>query len=126
MVDRSKNFDSLTELDITVAQFINLFIRTETVVRRSWTNSYDTQSVRNVDYFPCDIANGKDYCVESTFEDQGSEARPVTKDCKHVIKNVQGTDGEWNTTPLEKQRALVSYGSCKFGVTGKGIHEIRL
>ncbi|KAL6233081.1 hypothetical protein BDW75DRAFT_252210 [Aspergillus navahoensis] len=120
-VDRSKNFDSLTELDITVPQFINLPVCTETVARRSWTNSDDTQSVRNVDYFPCNIANGKDYCGESTFEDQGSEASPLIEDCKQIIKNIQGTDGEWNTSPLEKQRALVSYGSCKFGVTGKGI-----
>ncbi|KAL4768027.1 putative necrosis-inducing factor-domain-containing protein [Aspergillus nidulans var. acristatus] len=121
-VDRSKNFDSLVELDITVPQFINLPVCTETVARRSWTNSDDTPSVRNVDYFPCNIANGKDYCGESTFEDQGSEASPLIEDCKQIIKNIQGTDGEWNTSPLEKQRALVSYGSCKFGVTGKGIH----
>ncbi|KAL4756034.1 uncharacterized protein BDW70DRAFT_166856 [Aspergillus foveolatus] len=104
-VDRSKNFDSLAELDITVPQFINLPVCTETVARRSWTNSDDTPSVRN-----------------STFEDQGSEASPLIEDCKQIIKNIQGTDGEWNTSPLEKQRALVSYGSCKFGVTGKGIH----
>ncbi|KAL4982965.1 hypothetical protein BDW68DRAFT_191715 [Aspergillus falconensis] len=121
-VDRSKNFDSLAELDITVPQFINLPVCTETVARRSWTNSDDTPSVRDVDYFPCNVANGKDYCGESTFEDQGSEASPLIEDCKQIIKNIQGTDGEWNTSPLEKQRALVSYGSCKFGVTGKGIH----
>ncbi|KAL4904081.1 hypothetical protein BDW74DRAFT_185756 [Aspergillus multicolor] len=121
-VDTSKNFDSLANMDITVPNFINLPVCTETVARRSWTNADDTESARNVDFFPCNIANGKDYCGESTFEDQGSEASPLIDDCKQIIKNIQGTDGEWNTSPLEKQRSLVHYGSCRFGVTGKGIH----
>ncbi|KAL4925616.1 putative necrosis-inducing factor-domain-containing protein, partial [Aspergillus undulatus] len=120
--DPNANFESLANMDITVPHFINLPVCTETVARRSWTDSDDTESIRNVDFFPCNIANGKDYCGTSTFVDQGSEASPLIDDCKQIIKNIQGTDGDWNTSPLEKQRSLVHSGTCHLGVTGKGIH----
>ncbi|KAL2801870.1 putative necrosis-inducing factor-domain-containing protein [Aspergillus granulosus] len=120
--DPNKNFDSLADMDITVANFINLPVCTETIARRSWTNSDDTESSRIVNYFPCNIDNGKDYCGESTFEDQGSEASPWIEDCENIIDMLTNTDKDWNRSPLEKQRSLVSNGTCHFGVTGKGIH----
>ncbi|KAF3392821.1 hypothetical protein F1880_008720 [Penicillium rolfsii] len=120
--DPNSNFDSLANLDITVPHFINLPVCTETLARRSWTNADDTPSIKNVDFYPCNVANGKDYCGDSTFIDQGSGASPLVEDCKQIIKNIEGTDGDYNTSPLEKQRQLLHYGTCHFGVTGKGIN----
>ncbi len=65
--------------------------------------------------------NGKDYCGASTFENKGSDASPLVKDCLQIVKNIEGTDGEWNISPLKKQRELVKFGSCHFGVTGTNI-----
>lgn len=38
-------------------------------------------------------------------------------DCMTIIKNIEGTNGEW-TTPVagKNQRQLVDFGTCKFGV----------
>lgn len=112
-------FDSLTQGNITTPGYIRLPVCTETIARLSWENADKTESVRDQPDFPCNMNNGKDYCEDSTFEDQTSNASPPVEDCLQIVKNIEGTDGSWNTF-IETQRQLVSYGNCKFGVTGKG------
>ncbi|PPR07959.1 hypothetical protein CVT24_002541 [Panaeolus cyanescens] len=55
-------------------------------------------------------------CGSSTFINQSSTASPLVKDCQQIVRNISGS-GTW-TTPLWRQRKLVSYGTCAFGVEG--------
>ncbi|GBF66809.1 hypothetical protein TMEN_9530 [Trichophyton mentagrophytes] len=58
-----------------------------------------------------------DECESSTFEDQTNGGSPLVSDCMTIIKNIEGTDGQWTTQVVGKnQRQLVDYGTCKFGV----------
>ncbi|EFE44221.1 class V chitinase, putative [Trichophyton verrucosum HKI 0517] len=42
---------------------------------------------------------------------------PLVSDCMTIIKNIEGTDGQWTTPVVGKsQRRLVDFGTCKFGV----------
>lgn len=115
----SGTFDALVKDDITTPGYIRLPVCSETRARKSWDNADLTDSVRDQAGYPCNANNGKDYCGDSTFEDQTSDASPPKDDCKVIIKNIEDTDGSWNTF-IEQQRELVHFGECKFGVTGKG------
>lgn len=115
----SGTLDALVKEDITTPGYIRLPVCSETLARRSWDSADETKSVRDQDNFPCNVNNGKDYCGDSSFEDQTSEASPLASDCLTIIRNIQGTDGSWNTF-IEQQRTIVTFGSCKLGVTGKG------
>lgn len=111
--------EGLVADDITTPGYIRLPVCSETLARRSWDSADVTESVRNQENYPCNPNNGKDYCGETTFENQGSDASPLVSDCLQIIKNIEGTDGQWNTF-IEQQRAIAKSGSCSFGVTGKG------
>ncbi|TQV98247.1 glycosyl hydrolases family 18 [Cordyceps javanica] len=111
----------LRDEDVTTPGYIKLPVCNQVLARRSWANADDTESARGKDFFPCNTDNGKDYCGASTFENQGSDASPLVEDCLTIIRNIEGTDGSWNISPLKKQRELVKYGSCRFGVTGTNI-----
>lgn len=110
---------SLLKDDITTAGFITLPVCTRDRARTSWANADESGSGTDQPDYPCNINNGKDYCRDSTFEDQTSGASPLVSDCLQIVKNIQGTDGSWNTF-IETQREIASFGKCKFGVTGKG------
>lgn len=112
-------FDSLVRQDITTPGYIRLPVCSETLARRSWDSADDTKSLRDDDQYPCSVNNGKDYCGDSSFENQTTDASPLVEDCLQIVKNIQGTDGSWNTF-IEQQRAIVHAGTCKLGVTGKG------
>lgn len=114
-------FDSLVNDDITTPGYIRMPVCTETLARRSWANADKTESSRDKPNFPCNVDNGKDYCGDSTFVDQTSGASPPIEDCLQIVKNIQGTSRSWNSQLL-RQRELLHYGECQFGVTGKGLH----
>lgn len=71
--------------------------------------------------YPCIIPTGKDDCGDSTFVDQTSNASPKVSDCQQIVRNIQGTDGEWGVeNAIGAQHQLVQFGECKFGVQGQG------
>lgn len=119
--DDKGTLQALRDADITTPGFIKMPVCNQVLARRSWANADDTESARDKPFFPCNKDNGKDYCGASSFENQGSDASPLVEDCLTIIKNIEGTDGEWNISPLKKQRELVHYGSCRFGVEGTNI-----
>ncbi|PPR05584.1 hypothetical protein CVT24_002785 [Panaeolus cyanescens] len=53
-------------------------------------------------------------CGTSTFINQSSTASPLIKDCQQIVKNISG-GGTWHVA-LIRQRQLVQYGTCAFGV----------
>ncbi|CAG8890307.1 unnamed protein product [Penicillium egyptiacum] len=112
-------FDALVNQDITTPGYIRLPVCSETMARKSWENADDTDGTRDKDNFPCNVANGKDFCGASTFVDQTSGASPPVDDCKQIIKDIQGTSKAWHPF-IERQRGIVDSGNCVFGVTGKG------
>lgn len=74
---------------------------------------------KKVANWPCVVAPSKDDCGASTFVDQSSDASPLSSDCMNIVKNIQGTQGEWEVeNALGKQHQLVQSGSCKFGIQG--------
>ncbi|PYI18984.1 hypothetical protein BO99DRAFT_334275, partial [Aspergillus violaceofuscus CBS 115571] len=59
-------------------------------------------------------------CSGYTYVDQTTSASPLVSDCQAIIHNIQGTGGHW-TTGIDRQRAIATYGSCKFGVQNVGV-----
>lgn len=59
-------------------------------------------------------------CSGYTYVDQTSSASPTVSDCETIVKNIQGTNGEW-TTGIGSQRGIASFGSCTFGVDNSGV-----
>ncbi|KAK3936951.1 hypothetical protein QBC46DRAFT_461157 [Diplogelasinospora grovesii] len=71
--------------------------------------------------YPCIIPPGVNDCGTSTFVDQTSSASPLVADCLQIVKNIEGTSGEWEVeNALGDQHQLVQSGTCKFGVQGMG------
>ncbi|KAK9848647.1 hypothetical protein MYU51_015677 [Penicillium brevicompactum] len=54
-------------------------------------------------------------CLDSTFDDQSSNASPLVADCLKIASNISG-GGSW-TILSGSQHQLVQYGTCAFGVT---------
>ncbi|EEA29070.1 conserved hypothetical protein [Talaromyces marneffei ATCC 18224] len=77
----------------------------------------------NVANYPCNALQAISDCGDSTFVDQTSAASPKVDDCLQIVANIQNTLGEWEVeNAVEQQHQLVQYGTCKFGVQGKGIN----
>ena len=116
------NLDTLTDLtnhDITTPGYINF-----PVCSGEWAfNIWLKYSDRTLPQWPCYIPPPKSDCQSSSFIDQTSDASPDINDCMHIVSNIVGTNGEWTTQVVgERQRELVSYGSCKFGVQATDEH----
>ncbi|TGJ82873.1 hypothetical protein E0Z10_g5898 [Xylaria hypoxylon] len=98
----------------TIEAFLNDDITTAGYVRLP---VYD--SILKDPTYPCMAVKGEDYCGDSTFEGQTSDASPTVSDCLQIATNI-AVEGDWTTQTTGGQRELVSYGSCKFGVERSG------
>lgn len=119
----SGTFNALSQSDITTPGFMRLPVCSETLARKSWENSDKTDATRDKEGFPCNNDNGKSYCTtsKSTYTEETSGASPLIDDCLVIVKNIQGTSGSWNK-PIEEQYGIAHYGTCTFGIEGKGRH----
>ncbi|OTA05027.1 chitinase [Trichoderma parareesei] len=116
-----KNQQTLQDLmnqDITTPGLITLPVCSAQIAWASWSNP--SQSNSSAPGYPCNPLQGVTKCSGYTFEDQTSSASPSVSDCQTIIKNIQGTGGEW-TTGIGSQRDIASYGSCNFGVNNDGV-----
>lgn len=105
--------------DITTPGFIRLPVCTSDVAHAAWSLVSDKDTAN----WPCTVAPSKDDCGSSTFINQGSDASPSVEDCMGIVKNIQGTQGEWEIeNAVEQQHQIVQNGKCKFGVQGKKIN----
>ncbi|EGE06693.1 chitinase [Trichophyton equinum CBS 127.97] len=107
--------ERLVSQDITPG-FIRVPVCGPDAAFKSWlgmNNKPDT----TLENYPCSPLLARDECEGSTFEDQTNGGSPLVSDCMTIIKNIEGTDGQWTTQVVGKnQRQLVDYGTCKFGV----------
>ncbi|EFE34865.1 class V chitinase, putative, partial [Trichophyton benhamiae CBS 112371] len=108
--------ERLVSQDITTPGFIRVPVCRPDAAFKSWlglNNKPDTP----LENYPCSPLLARDECEASTFEDQTNGGSPLVSDCKTIIKNIEGTDGQWTTQVVSKnQRQLVDFGTCKFGV----------
>ncbi|PYH88504.1 hypothetical protein BO71DRAFT_467833 [Aspergillus ellipticus CBS 707.79] len=74
----------------------------------SWSNP--SQSNSSAPNYPCNPLQG----------DETSSASPKGSDCQTIVKNIQGTNGEW-TTGISHQHDIAKFGSCYFGVQNVGV-----
>ncbi|CAG8207143.1 unnamed protein product [Penicillium salamii] len=118
---KSGTFDALKKLDVTTPGFMRLPVCSETLARKSWENSDKTDATRDREGFPCNIDNGKAYCAtsKSTYIKETSGGSPLIDDCLALVKKIQGTSKYWDK-PIERQFGIVSFGTCTFGIEGKG------
>ncbi|CAG8003003.1 unnamed protein product [Penicillium nalgiovense] len=119
----SGTFDALKEMDITTPGFMRLPVCTQAMARRSWENADKADATRKKDNFPCNKDNGKSYCTtsKSTYIEETTSGSPLIDDCLVIVKNIEGTTGSWNRL-IEIQYGIASYGTCTFGIEGKGRH----
>ncbi|RAH64784.1 glycoside hydrolase family 18 protein [Aspergillus aculeatinus CBS 121060] len=108
----------LSSQDITTPGYIRLPVCSPQVAWASWSNP--SQSNASAPNYPCNPLQGVTKCSGYTYVDQTTSASPLVSDCKTIIQNIQGTNGEW-TTGIDRQRAIATYGSCKFGVQNVGV-----
>ncbi|RAK80256.1 glycoside hydrolase [Aspergillus fijiensis CBS 313.89] len=108
----------LSNQDITTPGYIRLPVCSPQVAWASWSNP--SPSNASAPNYPCNPLQGVTKCSGYTYVDQTTSASPLVSDCKTIIQNIQGTNGQW-TTGIDRQRAIATYGSCKFGVQNVGV-----
>ncbi|KAM3467141.1 hypothetical protein MY5147_008874 [Beauveria neobassiana] len=114
--------DDLLKQDITTPGFIRLPVCSPEIAFRAWDGPGGDSRLTTPNY-PCVALKLPDRCSDSTFVDQTSGASPLVSDCEMMIKNLQNGDGHADhevENAIGKQHQLDQYGSCKFGVQGKG------
>ncbi|KAL6887059.1 glycoside hydrolase family 18 protein [Trichoderma evansii] len=114
----SQTIQDLANQDITTPGYITLPVCSPQVAWASWTNP--SQSNATAPGYPCNPLQGVTKCSGYTYVDQASSASPTVSDCQTIIKNIQGTNGEW-TTGIGSQRDIASFGTCNFGVDNSGV-----
>ncbi|EKV10555.1 glycoside hydrolase family 18 protein [Penicillium digitatum] len=108
----------LSNQDITTPGYIRLPVCSPQVAWASW--STPSQSNSSAPNYPCNPLQGVTKCSGYTYQDETSSASPKVSDCQTIIKNIQGTNGEW-TTGIGHQREIAKFGSCQFGVQNVGV-----
>ncbi|RAK99289.1 glycoside hydrolase family 18 protein [Aspergillus ibericus CBS 121593] len=108
----------LSNQDITTPGYIRLPVCSPQVAWASWSNP--SQSNSSAPYYPCNPLQGVTKCSGYTYQDETSSASPLVSDCQTIVKNIQGTNGEW-TTGIGHQRSIAKFGSCHFGVQNVGV-----
>lgn len=69
--------------------------------------------------FPSGV--GESDCGASSFTDETSGGSPLVADCLQIATNI-ASGGRWNVDSIiGKQRQLVQFGTCAFGVQGKSV-----
>ncbi|PMB64044.1 hypothetical protein BM221_010210 [Beauveria bassiana] len=114
--------DDLLKQDITTPGFIRLPVCSPEIAFRAWDGPGGDSRLTTPNY-PCVALKLPDRCSDSTFVDQTSGASPLVSDCEMIIKNLQNGDGRADhevENAIGRQHQLDQYGSCKFGVQGKG------
>ncbi|KGO76570.1 Peptidoglycan-binding Lysin subgroup [Penicillium italicum] len=106
----------LANQDITTPGYIRLPVCSPQVAWASWSSP--SQSNSSAPNYPCNPLQGVSKCSGYTYQDETTSA--IVDDCKTIIKNIQGTNGEW-TTGIGHQRAIATFGSCAFGVQNVGV-----
>ncbi|EGX87986.1 Glycoside hydrolase [Cordyceps militaris CM01] len=117
----SVTMDDLLNQDITTPGFVRIPVCSPEVAFRAWDGPGGVSALTAPNY-PC-AALLPDHCGDSTFVDQTSDASPLVSDCETLIKNLQNGDGQADhevENAIGSQHQLDQYGSCKFGVQGKG------
>lgn len=104
--------------DITTPGFMRLPVCSPDMAHAAW-NLVTDQTTPN---WPCVVKPSKNDCgaLAGTFVGQTTDASPSVGDCQQIVKNIQGTQGEWEVeAAVGKEHQIVQYGTCKFGVKGK-------
>ncbi|KAJ5412524.1 uncharacterized protein N7487_006883 [Penicillium crustosum] len=114
-------FDALKKMDITTPGFMHLPVCSETLARKSLENADTTDATRNKEGFPYNNDNGKSYCTTSKtiYIEETTSGSPLIEDCLAIVKNIEGTSRSW-FKPIEWQFGILNFGTCTFGIEGKG------
>ncbi|KAI0182679.1 chitinase [Xylaria flabelliformis] len=105
--------------DITIAGYVRLPVCSAKLAHFNWDLALADSSILKDPTYPCMPAKGEDYCGDSTFEDQTSDASPLVSDCLQIAANI-AVEGDWTTLTTQGQRQLLTSGSCQFGVERSG------
>ncbi|KAK8139989.1 hypothetical protein PG984_000055 [Apiospora sp. TS-2023a] len=117
------SFDDLLVQDVTTPGYIRIPVCSATVAFTAWADM--TVHPDEVPNYPCYVKPSISDCGDSTFEDQTSDASPSVADCRAMLDNIRGTQGEWEIeNAVERQHEIAHSPNfeCKFGVQGKGIN----
>lgn len=109
--------DDLYAQDITTPALIRIPVCSPDMAYKAWDNAGGPRT--DLPNYPCIPPSSPNDCGDSSFVDQTSGASPPVGDCMQIVKNIQGTNGEWEVENVRgDQHQLVQFGECKFGVTG--------
>lgn len=115
----SGTLNDLFNQDVTTPGYIRLPVCSPDIAFMAWNEVGGPQT--NATNYPCHIPLGISECGSSTFVGQTSEGSPTVADCQQLVRNIEGTHGNWPVeNALGDQHQIAQYGSCKFGVQGIG------
>jgi hypothetical protein len=110
------SLDDLINQDITTPGFIGIPVCSADIAFAAWSDIGIDPGVAN---YPCYIKPAISDCESSSFIDQTSDGSPSVEDCMGIVKNIQGTQGEWEVeNAIGAEHQLVQFGSCAFGIMG--------
>ncbi|KAK4136083.1 glycoside hydrolase family 18 protein [Trichocladium antarcticum] len=108
--------EELINMDMTAPGFVRLPVCSADRAFLSWR----TAAKGGSDNFPCDIPPGTDYCDDTTYVDQTSDASPTVEDCLQIIRNIEGDGSTKFEAGIVGHKTIAKYGSCAFGVERVG------
>ncbi|KAI0014005.1 putative necrosis-inducing factor-domain-containing protein [Xylariaceae sp. FL0662B] len=114
------SLSDLMEQDITTPGFIRIPVCSADVAFEAWKEAWEGGDIdTNVENYPCWIKPSISHCSDTTFVDQTSDASPSVDDCMTIVRNIQGTQGEWwLENAIGTQHQIAQHHSCAFGVQG--------
>ncbi|KAJ3483725.1 hypothetical protein NLG97_g7237 [Lecanicillium saksenae] len=116
--------EDLVKEDVTTPGFVRLPVCSPETAFKAWDGPEGDARTKTPNY-PCAALLLPNRCGDSTFENQTSGASPKVSDCETIVKNLQNGDGKAShevDNAIGKQHQLDQFGSCRFGVQGKGKH----
>lgn len=114
--------EELLKQDVTTPGFVRLPVCSPERAFDSWlgVNRKPDTSAPN---YPCSLKLGIGNCGSTDIVDQTSDASPKVSDCMQIIKNIEGTDGEWSVEAVVgSHHQIAEHASCRFGVQAKSVN----
>ncbi|KAI0467015.1 hypothetical protein F4859DRAFT_518632 [Xylaria cf. heliscus] len=118
-IGNTKSISELIDGHITTAGYVRLPVCSAKLAHHNWNLAQGDDSILKDPTYPCMPPKGNNYCGDSTFEDQTSDASPLVSDCLVITQNI-AIDGDWTTLTIGGQRELVQHQTCMLGVERSG------
>ncbi|KAI0868461.1 hypothetical protein GGS24DRAFT_482282 [Hypoxylon argillaceum] len=118
-IGNTGSINDLVDGQITTPGYVRLPVCSAKLAHHNWNLATADDSILKDPTYPCMPPKTEEFCGDSTFVDQTSDASPLVADCLQITRNI-AIDGDWLTMTTQGQREIAHSGTCKFGVERSG------